>query len=459
VPEGIGKKTVYRFGSFRFDGYVLESKGVPVPLPPKVADTLAALIQRPGELVTKETILQAVWGDTFVQESGLARNISVLRKALEEHGGPGPYIETVAKRGYRFVAPLDGPEFAAPRGRKIGRWGMAAALVAAIVAALAGWRYFSNRPVAQADEFTRIGTHLLSKRTPEDTARALPVFEKAVDANPRSAEAHAGIARTLLLLSRLGRVPEGGLRRAKLEAERAIELDPRSVHGHAARGAALMIGEWKFAEAEAAFRRALSIDPNALMASIYYTQLLHSLGRAGEALPLLDRAQKADPVAPQIGVLRGLTHYWSGDFERAAAEFRTVLERERNDTLANYYLALSYGFQGRSTDALNHLRRAELTPLVLRTDEAWLALRLGDRRPAEIWYRELRQRIAKGEFPESASMLLAASLGRLDEAFASLDAAIAGRDPDVLNLKIDPRLAAMRADPRYAAALRRIGFP
>ena len=74
-----------------------------MPLTPKVLLTLQALVERAGEVVSKEELLRSVWPDTFVEESNLAQNISVLRKALGTAPGGQPYIETVAKRGYRFI--------------------------------------------------------------------------------------------------------------------------------------------------------------------------------------------------------------------------------------------------------------------------------------------------------------------------------------------------------------------
>jgi TolB-like protein/DNA-binding winged helix-turn-helix (wHTH) protein/Tfp pilus assembly protein PilF len=97
------RKPIYQFGAFRFDpaGRVLYRDGDVVPLTPKAADTLLILLERRGRVVEKGDLLKLVWPDTFVEEGGLARNISVLRKAL------GGYIETIPKRGYRFVAPAD----------------------------------------------------------------------------------------------------------------------------------------------------------------------------------------------------------------------------------------------------------------------------------------------------------------------------------------------------------------
>jgi DNA-binding winged helix-turn-helix (wHTH) protein len=97
-------KELFEFDSFRIDAaeHLLLRDGEPVPLEPKVFETLLVLIRR-GGLVGKDELMQAVWPDSFVEESNLTRNISVLRKALNRSDGGPQYIETVPKVGYRFV--------------------------------------------------------------------------------------------------------------------------------------------------------------------------------------------------------------------------------------------------------------------------------------------------------------------------------------------------------------------
>ena len=96
----------YEFGPFRLDlaERRLLREGVPVPLSPKVFDLLLVLVRRHGEILEKEELLSAVWPDTIVEENNLSVNISALRKALGEGPNEHTYIETLPRRGYRFVA-------------------------------------------------------------------------------------------------------------------------------------------------------------------------------------------------------------------------------------------------------------------------------------------------------------------------------------------------------------------
>src|SRR5918999_6078468 len=96
----------YEFGPFRLDRRerLLLYQGRPVQLTPKVFDTLLALVENSSRLVEKDELMKAVWPDSFVAESSLTFNVSMLRKALGQLDGERPYIETVPKRGYRFIA-------------------------------------------------------------------------------------------------------------------------------------------------------------------------------------------------------------------------------------------------------------------------------------------------------------------------------------------------------------------
>lgn len=97
---------IHRFGPFTFDSgqRLLYRNGEPVPLMPKTADLLHVLLERRGQVVGKAELMKRVWPDAQVEEIGLARNISLLRKALGEEGAESRYIETLPKRGYRFLA-------------------------------------------------------------------------------------------------------------------------------------------------------------------------------------------------------------------------------------------------------------------------------------------------------------------------------------------------------------------
>src|SRR5467141_1341915 len=158
----------YEFDNFRIDsGKRLLSNGgpEPVPLTPKIFDTLLYLVSHHGTVIDKDELMSAIWPDTIVEENNLNKNISVLRRVLGENPGENRYIVTVPGKGYKFVASVvessangnkfvdiadaditllrPGPSRATSRSKKSA---FAAIGVIALVAALAlSYMYFFSR--------------------------------------------------------------------------------------------------------------------------------------------------------------------------------------------------------------------------------------------------------------------------------------------------------------------------
>src|SRR2546421_8693632 len=96
---------LYEFGPFRLDATerLLLRDETHVPLTPKAFETLLVLVEHGGHVIDKDELMKKVWPDTFVEEVNLAKNVSRLRKILDAEQSEH-YIETIPKRGYRFVA-------------------------------------------------------------------------------------------------------------------------------------------------------------------------------------------------------------------------------------------------------------------------------------------------------------------------------------------------------------------
>jgi DNA-binding winged helix-turn-helix (wHTH) protein len=102
-----GATRIYRFGPFVLDvaDRSLKRHGAPIPLTPKIFDLLVALVENAGRLVEKDALLRTVWPDVAVEEGNLTKGVFMLRQVFETEGGLA-YIESVPKRGYRFMAPV-----------------------------------------------------------------------------------------------------------------------------------------------------------------------------------------------------------------------------------------------------------------------------------------------------------------------------------------------------------------
>ena len=101
------RPSLFEFGPYRLDARrrLVWRQGVLLDVPPRAVDLLTALVEEAGEVVPKEELLRRVWPDTFVEEANLSVNVSILRKALGGQSDGRPWIQTVARRGYRFLGP------------------------------------------------------------------------------------------------------------------------------------------------------------------------------------------------------------------------------------------------------------------------------------------------------------------------------------------------------------------
>src|SRR5215470_5886598 len=102
-PNG---KHLYRFNDFSLDidENVLRRNGRPLPLPPKTFELLKRLVLDHGQIVGKQDLLDTVWADSFVEKGSITFTINQLRKFLNDNAREPRYIETVPRRGYRFIA-------------------------------------------------------------------------------------------------------------------------------------------------------------------------------------------------------------------------------------------------------------------------------------------------------------------------------------------------------------------
>ncbi len=164
---------MHEFGQFRYDEEqrLLFRDGVLFPLEPKALETLHALITRRGQVEEKAELMRLVWPDTGVEDVGLARHISLLRKALGDEAGG--CIETVPKRGYRFVAAEAPAVPVGSTGLGWRRWAVVAAMLAGLVG-LVYWQFYRpSRFLAGGNQTASLAVAPLENLSPEWESVAL----------------------------------------------------------------------------------------------------------------------------------------------------------------------------------------------------------------------------------------------------------------------------------------------
>lgn len=158
---------LYEFGPFRLDATdrLLWRDAELISLTPKALDLLVLLVESGGRVVTKEDLMRRLWPDAFVEEANLSHHVYKIREALGDHPDGGEYIDTLPRRGYRFVAPVRvvtpavaaaavvvaAPVQESPPRAESANWRRLVVPIAAIVLVLlatAGWVWIKNRPLA-----------------------------------------------------------------------------------------------------------------------------------------------------------------------------------------------------------------------------------------------------------------------------------------------------------------------
>jgi DNA-binding winged helix-turn-helix (wHTH) protein/Flp pilus assembly protein TadD len=235
---------VYRFGPFRLDAAEcrLFRDDAIVDLSPRLVDVLRLLVARPGELVTKEQLLETVWPDVVVTDNALARAISDIRHALGDSPANPVYIQTVTRRGYRFLGRVD---TATPHPREGARLSDAGDV-------LEPYRAWSE------------GRLQLETLQVAAIPGAVASFERAVALAPQDALARAGLANARFMqfeLTRGDNQPAYALlQQALADARAACSLDA-SVGEAWATLSFVLVSAGQSAEAAAAARRALALQP------------------------------------------------------------------------------------------------------------------------------------------------------------------------------------------------------
>lgn len=296
-----------------------------------------------------------------------------------------------------------------------------------------------------------------------DAAGAAGLFEEAVRHDSTFATAWASLAEAGLRIrppDSLG--PQGAMPLIRAAAERAIALDSTSTRAHGALGAVLFLHEWDWPAAEISLRRALGLNPNLPEYHLRLAHLLLTTGRVDESLEAGRRALELSPFDPAVRVYLGLQSLHVGDYVRAQDEARQALALDPAAEGADLLLGLTLGATGRYDEAIAPLERAAADSA--RVDEALATLgwvhALADRRDqARDVQAALTDAAAARYVSPYLLAFLAEALGDRRAAFAALDRAVEVRAPELVDLRIDPRMDRLRVDRRFDGVARRIGLP
>ena len=421
----------HEFGPFVLD--VTERRllreGHAVTLAPKAFDVLVALVRRSGHLVTKTELLDTVWSSAFVEEGVLAVHVTTLRKALGDDSRSPLYIETVSRSGYRFIARVR----AAARG-----------------------------PAPNGGDRELVGRgrfHLLSASR-DEVPKALAAFREAAQRDPGYAAAHAGVALASCAQAEMRLAPPAeAYEHARVAALRALAMDSGCADAQVALGVVLFLGDWNWLAAERCFQRALQLSSQHTEAYLLYGRLLDTLQRHDEALEMKMRALERDPLSPTVHLQIALSYWNQRRFDEVIEWANKTLALAPQHLLAREYLASAYWAKGDAdrhmTEGLAHAKTHGVPESVLESMRAVYAA--GGRRAVVAQVLDNARRTGQA-LPSVQLAIMHGELGELDAAFKHLDRAIDARDPSVIHLAVSPQWDVLRADPRFASRVERLGL-
>jgi len=321
-------------------------------------------------------------------------------------------------------------------------------------------RYTENK--AAYEEYLK-GRVNFSKRTGDGLLKALRNFEKAIEIDPLYALAYAGMAEVYQLLPLSDELePHAAFPKAKAAVLRALEIDDSIAEAHVSLGVILMDFDWNWLGAELSFQKAIELNPNYAAAHQVYGTLLLRLGRIGDAILELKKAQLLDPLSPAINTWMAEAFGQLGQHEAAIRIHRETIRFAPDYLYAYYFLVQSYVSTGQLPEAMKAAEDAVALSddmSLTRSASIFLKAHMGDRDGARA---ELQGLIEKRDKKYVSAINIAsgfAVLKETDEVFKWLQIAYEERDSNLTWLNVDREFEYLRDDPRFRAMLRKVDLP
>jgi TolB-like protein/DNA-binding winged helix-turn-helix (wHTH) protein/Flp pilus assembly protein TadD len=288
--------------------------------------------------------------------------------------------------------------------------------------------------------------------TDEGTSHAIQCYQHLLTLDPGSAATYAELAFCYLALE-----PS----KAGAPAMKAVDLDPSLAEAHLALADFKLHYERDLTGAEREFHQALALNPSYAKAHVDRATALIASGQTADAIAEARTARDLDPFSDNIAAFSGRAFFMAGQYDKAIEEEKAALNLDPHRDRAHYWMGYSYEQKGMYTDAI-----AEYEKVLPNDDHSIFLLALGrsfalagDSRKAAEVRRKIEHFSGKGfVWPYDAALFYAAS-GDNDRAFEWLQRDQKERDGWLLFLKVDPRLSALRSDPRFRDLLRRVGLP
>ena len=317
-------------------------------------------------------------------------------------------------------------------------------------------RYTDN---AEAYQLYLRGRYYWNQGTIAGFKKAIEYFQQAIGKDPKYALAHAGLADSYLFLGSywVEAIPE-----AKVAALKAIELDRTLAEAHVSLGHIKLWLDWDWPAAEREFKQGIALNPNSALAHNQYAMYLAAMGRLGDAIAEVTRAQELDALSPIVNTDLGWYLLYSGRDSEAVEQFRKTLELDANYLSARWGLGASYAQQRRYDQAIEELTKAvslsEGSPVPMGHLGFAYGLK-GDIAAAGKTLADLTTLAQRQYVPSSTVALVYAGLGDKAKALELIEQAYQEHDFSMVFLNVAPWFKSLRSETRFQQLLDRMQLP
>jgi len=495
---------VVRFGVFEANlrAGELRRSGIKVRIQEMPFRALIVLLKRPGEVIGREELRLALWPEgVFVDfDQGISSAIRRLRDALGDSADNPVFIETVERRGYRWIAPMRLAE-AVPQGNggrreearteaplppRSSPWRKVVFALPLLALLFATWIFrpgFRNAkagaksgPAAwtgglhhaanrEAEDYYLQGRFYWNKRTPESLGQAVDSFTQAIVHDPTYSDAYVGLADCYNLLREYTMMPANeAYPRALAAAKKAVELNDRSSQAHASLAFVSFNGMWDSGMADEEFRRAIDLDPNNSNAHHWYATFLLSVRRLDESLNEIDRAQGLDPNSPSILADKGRILWVSGRTEEALRLLRQLEAADPDSLSPHRYLKFAYLEMGDYPGYLAEMKKeafllhdASLSAIGTAAEKGFAAHGATGMFAGQL--EQQNKAYSQGKLSPFYLAETYSRLGNTQEALKYLEACYDRHADETVNVASDPAFNNLHPVPAFQQFLAKLGLP
>ncbi|MCU1289221.1 MAG: Serine/threonine protein kinase [Acidobacteria bacterium] len=307
------------------------------------------------------------------------------------------------------------------------------------------------------------GRYFWNKFTNEYLLKAFESYREAIELDPNYALAHVGIADFYNWTAIFGQMPsKEAFPKAIKAAERALEIDGSLGEAYAVLAFPTFLYDWNWEESLRLIRRALELNPNFSFAHEYYSNFLSSQGLFDEALAEIKLSEELDPLSPRAMIMTAWTLYQTRNYNEAVAKARKANEMEKDFPQGWMHLGNSLVYAGHIKEGVAALRKSSELWEDSGLPRHLLCFALvadGQRDEARKVLEEILE-ISRRQHVKPYFIAMAyVAVGESDAAFEWFEKAIEERNEWMIWFGIDPKLDALRNDPRYTEILKRTKNP